>query len=59
MTRTCRNPRCGEPLPLGLFCPSCRLAGAWGGALAFVAFAVGHVLRELDWVEFLRLVATW
>lgn len=33
----CRNPRCSddEYVKFGL-CASCRLAGAWGGGLAFV-----------------------
>lgn len=39
--RHCRNPRCAARLKTrqrGL-CASCRLAGAWGAGLAFVAGA--------------------
>lgn len=52
--RTCRNPRCGEPLNLfsggrwtGL-CPSCRLAGRYGVYAAFGIYVAGK-LAGLVW----------
>jgi hypothetical protein len=49
-TRVCVNRRCrdvlfrGERVPL---CASCRLAGAWGGLLAFVTAFVLRLLGVL------------